>query len=192
MNIQLLGTAQFKSQPWKNGGGSTLELYKYPQHENYDIRLSIATVSSSGPFSKFPGYLRAIIQLEGEPMKLRHPEMNQAKTLERYAPYFFDGEALTDCVVTETARDFNVIYKKNCLVETCVIDLEPGAVRKILGSAVKTFVFCLRGHFMLGNGEIEPSLISEDELCILTKGEAPKEAVMTAGKDGAKLIEVLI
>jgi environmental stress-induced protein Ves len=192
MNIQLLGPAQFKSQPWKNGGGSTLELYKYPQHENYDIRLSIATVSSSGPFSKFPGYLRAIIQLEGEPMKLRHPEMNQAKTLERYEPYFFDGEALTDCVVTETARDFNVIYKKNCSAKTCVIDLEPGTVRKILSSAVKTFVFCLRGNIMLGNGEIEPSLISEDELCILTNGDAPKEAVMTAGKYGAKLIEILI
>ena len=45
---------------------------------------------------------------------------------------------------------------------------------------------------MLGNGEIEPSLISEDELCILTNGDAPKEAVMTAGKYGAKLIEILI
>jgi environmental stress-induced protein Ves len=192
MNIELLGPKQFKSQPWKNGGGSTLELYKYPQHENYDIRLSIATVSSSGPFSKFPGYLRAIIQLEGEPMKLLHPEMNQVKTLVLHSPYFFDGEALTDCVVTETARDFNVIYKKNSSVEIGVIDLEPGSIRKIHGNATKTFVFCLRGNMTLGNQEIESLIVSENELCILTRVEALKEAVMIAGKDGATLIEVVI
>ena len=91
MKTQMFRAAQFKTQAWKNGGGSTLELYKYPDYDQYDLRLSIATVGASGPFSKFPGYLRTIIQLQGAPMKLRHPLLNNVKTLERLNPYNFAG-----------------------------------------------------------------------------------------------------
>ena len=191
MKIDLLGPAQFKTQQWKNGGGSTLELYKHPNHGDYDIRLSIATVSASGPFSKFPGYLRTIIQLEGVPMNLRHPDLGQSKVLERHSPYLFDGEAVTDCDVIGSARDFNIIYKKTSTVETSVMTLQAHEKSILPGNASRSFVFCVEGSIMAANLEIDSSLISENELCILTRGEASKQVVMTAGNDGATLIVVL-
>jgi environmental stress-induced protein Ves len=123
-------------------------------------------------------------------MKLRHPETNQAKTLQYLSPYLFDGESLTDCDVTETTRDFNIIYKKNTHVETSVMNLEPSEKNILPGETAKTFVFCLRGNIMVADLEIASSIVSENELCVLTQGESSKRVVMTAGKDGASLVVV--
>lgn len=49
------------AQPWKNGGGVTIELVRWPAtapDDAYDVRVSLAEVTASGPFSQFPGYRR--------------------------------------------------------------------------------------------------------------------------------------
>lgn len=49
----LLTDINGKIQPWKNGGGSTLELFRIPHPQNPDdfiFRISMATVASSGHF----------------------------------------------------------------------------------------------------------------------------------------------
>ena len=43
---------------------------------------------------------------------------------------------------------------------------------------------------MVADLEIASSIVSENELCVLTKGESSKRVVMTAGKDGASLVVV--
>jgi hypothetical protein len=50
--------AAWRTQPWKNGGGVTHELWRSPDREDYDVRASLAEVAASGPFSVFPGYRR--------------------------------------------------------------------------------------------------------------------------------------
>lgn len=54
----IITAAQWRAQPWKNGRGITHEILRWPDRDDYDVRLSLAEVTTSGPFSRFPGYRR--------------------------------------------------------------------------------------------------------------------------------------
>lgn len=56
--MQIVRPAEFRAQPWKNGGGVTHEIVRWPDEERYDVRISIADDRAAGPFSRFPGYRR--------------------------------------------------------------------------------------------------------------------------------------
>jgi environmental stress-induced protein Ves len=55
---RVLTPAEFRSQPWKNGGGVTHEIVRWPDIDDYEVRISIADDRVPGPFSRFPGYRR--------------------------------------------------------------------------------------------------------------------------------------
>jgi hypothetical protein len=59
---RIVTPAEFRSQPWKNGGGMTHEIARWPApgagDDAYEIRISIADDRQPGPFSRFPGYRR--------------------------------------------------------------------------------------------------------------------------------------
>jgi environmental stress-induced protein Ves len=177
MKIKILKSHQFKSQPWKNGGGSTLELLKYPDHDNYDLRLSIAQVDTSGPFSKFEGYDRTIIQLDGPQIELSHPEIQQMKTLELGSPYHFKGEWVTDCKVTARSRDFNVIYRKSSVsVQTKVVKGSTSAAQTLPNGAFQAIAYCLNGSInFVSDREQMTAVLKENELCILSKSNETEQ-----------------
>jgi len=56
--VRILAPDAFRSQPWKNGGGVTHEIVRWPDSEDYEVRISIADDRVAGPFSRFPGYRR--------------------------------------------------------------------------------------------------------------------------------------
>jgi len=97
--------------PWKNGGGMTTELFRLPDShaEGFLLRLSVATVSSSGPFSNFPGIDRHLLILNGNGCVL-----NGEKKLVPGSPVFsFPGELNINCeLVDGTVTDFNVMVKR--------------------------------------------------------------------------------
>ncbi len=63
-----------RRMPWKNGGGTTLELAVAPPGATLDSgfawRLSSAEVAASGPFSAFPGLERTLLLLAGDGFRL--------------------------------------------------------------------------------------------------------------------------
>ncbi|MBA3461660.1 MAG: HutD family protein [Deltaproteobacteria bacterium] len=48
----------WRTQAWKNGLGVTHEIWREPDTEDFAVRVSLAEVTASGPFSQFPGYHR--------------------------------------------------------------------------------------------------------------------------------------
>lgn len=70
MRLRVLGSADFRVMPWKDGGGVTTELLIHPEGATvaggFLWRLSRATISASGPFSAFPGMDRSLCVLSGE------------------------------------------------------------------------------------------------------------------------------
>lgn len=67
--MQLLPAAARVARPWKNGGGITREIAAWPPgagFADFDWRVSMAEVSSDGPFSIFPETDRLLAVLEGE------------------------------------------------------------------------------------------------------------------------------
>jgi len=55
---RIVSPAELRPQPWKNGGGVTHEVVRWPDVEDYEIRISLADDRVAGPFSRFPGYRR--------------------------------------------------------------------------------------------------------------------------------------
>jgi environmental stress-induced protein Ves len=71
--MKILRASDYKRMPWKNGGGETVEIAVYPAGasiEDFDWRISMATVASDGPFSIFADVDRTLSILSGAGMEL--------------------------------------------------------------------------------------------------------------------------
>nr|BDT29912.1 HutD family protein [Bacteriovorax sp. HI3] len=111
--IEIFTKDSFKEMPWKNGGGSTLELYRMPSEGDFNFRLSMATVSSDGPFSHFPGIDRILLLMEGAGFRLN--KKPQSLTMDTpFSPLTFSGEEDIHCqLIQGTCRDFNIMTRRD-------------------------------------------------------------------------------
>lgn len=111
--MKIFNSSSFKEMPWKNGGGSTKELFKIPSRENPDqfyFRISIATIHQDGPFSKFPGIDRFLMLLEGKGFVL-NKSIRFEKTLDQFN---FRGEEEIQCdLIDGSSVDFNVMTERD-------------------------------------------------------------------------------
>ncbi len=110
--IQLHRAASYPRMPWKNGGGSTLEIARDQGEglEGFGWRLSIADIGESGGFSAFTGYQRVITVLEGAGMRLQVDGL-ASRPLLPFDPFAFAGDRRVECELLAGAiRDFNLIY----------------------------------------------------------------------------------
>jgi hypothetical protein len=57
-------------QAWRNGGGQTRELMAWPHAHDWAVRVSVAQVEASGPFSAFEGVQRWLGVLRGKGLRL--------------------------------------------------------------------------------------------------------------------------
>ena len=95
-------------QPWKNGGGETRELLTWPQKSGWALRLSVADITRSGPFSEFKNIRRWIALLEGAGMHLGEP-LNQS-VVPSMPPFPFDGQYAAPCeLIDGPTRDLNLM-----------------------------------------------------------------------------------
>ncbi|MDT3337498.1 HutD family protein [Shewanella sp. SP1S1-7] len=118
-HTQLLRYQDCPSTPWKNGGGSTKQLLISPSNadlSNFDYRISIASISSNGPFSSFIGIDRQLCLLEGEGLKLhiQGDNLNSGTILiPNDAPFNFKGETQIESqLLGDKVLDFNVMTKR--------------------------------------------------------------------------------
>ena len=119
-NIQIIRYEECESSLWKNGGGSTKQLLIWPKGadlSNFDFRISIATISSDGPFSLFHGIDRQLCILEGEGVKLhiKGNDLGQSEEIilrPNERPFCFSGETIIESMLlNKEVLDFNVMTK---------------------------------------------------------------------------------
>ncbi len=63
----------YRSMPWKNGAGTTIEMAVFPEHaslDNFVWRISRAQVVTDGDFSCFAGIDRTLALLSGQGVRL--------------------------------------------------------------------------------------------------------------------------
>lgn len=64
--MRIIRVADRPDMPWKNGGGTTRELLSSPRGaQDFDWRVSVATIAQDGSFSLFPGVERTLVGLIG-------------------------------------------------------------------------------------------------------------------------------
>lgn len=111
--IQILTSADYKTMPWKNGLGSTIELARDAGQDMQQFlwRISMADVSTNGPFSIFPDRQRLLSILEGEGLRLNFVQRGLQQTVKGLDVCAFSGEDVIESLLLDgPVRDFNLIY----------------------------------------------------------------------------------
>jgi environmental stress-induced protein Ves len=112
---QLIQYASLRCAPWKNGGGSTTEIAISPAGaslEDFDWRVSLATIAQDGPFSSFPGIDRSLALVDGDGVLLDFGD--ERFVLSPSEPLIeFDGADAVHATVTgQHTTDFNVMTRR--------------------------------------------------------------------------------
>jgi len=124
MSWHVIHLADVAATPWRNGGGVTRELAALPAQGEWNWRMSVAEVGSSGPFSRFDGITRwfAVLAGAGVVLNVRTPcDSGEAGASEHRlgvvdAPLCFDGGAATDCqLINGPTQDFNLMVRDSGL-----------------------------------------------------------------------------
>lgn len=148
--MRRLGPGDYRDMPWKNGGGVTRELLRLPHPSDparFLMRLSIASVAASGPFSVFPGVDRTLLILDGAGVALTRDGAPEV-VLERHSPPFvFPGEAVIHCRLLEgPVRDFNLMVDRALATASLeVLRLPPGGTRRLAGAG-SVWLYCVTGR----------------------------------------------
>jgi len=110
----LIPFAALAPVPWKNGGGSTTEIAIGPPEsgfEDFDWRVSLATIEKDGAFSLFPGVDRTLALVEGHGMTL---DIDGEPTLVTDADpvVAFDGSSKVEAKLNRGgSTDFNAMTR---------------------------------------------------------------------------------
>jgi|GEM_PF-232558 len=110
--IKIISPEKFKTTLWKNGKGETTELAINDGGtlDDFDWRISMATVVEDGVFSYFTGYLRNLILIDGHGMDLQHDQSKIDRLDHRLSFATFDGGCHTMATLTcGPIIDINVI-----------------------------------------------------------------------------------
>lgn len=114
--MQLVHLADIAPTPWKNGGGLTRDLLCWPNAAAWQLRISVAAVARSGPFSAYPGVARwfAVLQGAGVVLHLRGAAGDEGLRLTPDSPALpFDGALAPDCTLIDgPTLDLNVMSRQ--------------------------------------------------------------------------------
>jgi environmental stress-induced protein Ves len=153
----LLGPADFKRTPWKNGLGWTDQIAISPEtadlrRGDFNWRVSTARVAQSADFSPFPEHDRVLVVLEGAGVRLSHRfdegEEPEVVDLPPGEPYEFPGDIPTRCDLQDgPIQDFSVFLRKgvvSAVVEP--VELEDGDAQDWEPQGRTCFVFVTHGR----------------------------------------------
>lgn len=112
--IEVIEPTKFKTVPWKNGKGETIEMVinSGGTLNEFDWRLSMASVVEDGVFSNFSDYTRNLILIAGDGINLQHNDskIDKLSNLLDYAT-FDGGDKTVGNLHTGEITDFNVIAR---------------------------------------------------------------------------------
>ncbi|KAB2666866.1 HutD family protein [Brucella tritici] len=148
MAVTLLKAENHRRMPWKNGGGVTVEIAVHPQGasvDDFDWRVSMATVASHGPFSIFPGIDRTLSVLEGDGILLDVD--GQVSTLTREStPLAFAADSRSAArLIGSAITDLNVMTRRGHFIHM-VRRLPVGGTTLTQADGNPVLIFCAEGQ----------------------------------------------
>ena len=108
---QHLSTSDYKTMPWANGLGKTVEILRCNDSEGKLLwRLSMAAVTEDGPFSIFADLERNLTVISGEGFDLIEDKSGVKHSAAFLTPVAFSGDTpISAKNVKPPCHDFNVI-----------------------------------------------------------------------------------
>ncbi len=98
-------------RPWRNGGGQTRELLRWPAQGDWQLRFSVADLDADGDFSPYPGVERWFTVLQGSGVSLQFADVIHTLTLAS-PPLRFDGGTPPHATLLDgPTRDVNLMLR---------------------------------------------------------------------------------
>ena len=143
--MRLLRARDHRVMPWKNGGGSTTEIAAFPDGaglDAFDWRVSMATVSTDGPFSVFPNIDRTLAVLSGAGIVLDVDDGRAPVCLSgAHLPLAFPGDVATHgALIDGPIVDLNVMSRRGRIAHRVVRHISARALDFVLTGAVNLIV----------------------------------------------------
>lgn len=155
--ITLLPAAERQARPWKNGGGTTTDIALHPVGagmEDFEWRLSMASVAERGPFSHFAGVDRILAVIEGRLELAFDSDARMVALAPDSPPHPFPGEArVIGTPLGGTVVDLNLMTRRGRWAGK--MDRVALSHSHTLASAVAVLVFMAEARLRCG-AEIVP------------------------------------
>lgn len=184
--MKLLRASDHKRMPWKNGKGETVEIAVFPQGatvENFDWRISTATVAEDGPFSVFDGIDRTLSVLTGEGITLAVAGNEEIDLRQDTAPHSFAADVVTSArLIGGPITDLNVMTRRGRWDHA--VTLQTGAADAIAAPVSGTVVVVFMDPCTIVGGAAAAIEIASLDAILLEPGDDP---VRLTGDDGVRL-----
>jgi len=109
MSWSRISAGDVQAQAWANGGGRTRELLAWPHAHDWALRVSVAEINASGPFSGFEGVQRWLAVVRGKGLRLFDWEQRSGDEL-----LTFDGHLAPDCeLIAGPCKVFNLMHRRS-------------------------------------------------------------------------------
>lgn len=164
--IRHLTPDDYKTMPWANGKGVTVEMLRVEGPAGLKWRLSRASVVEAGDFSIFAGIERNLTVISGPGFDL--VGQNLRLTARPLIPVAFSGEVAIQAVsVTEPSDDFNVMTARSLPLPH--VHVVHGA-RSLMpdGAAAMLALFALGNATIAGQALSRYDLLITDETVEMT------------------------
>lgn len=183
MSYRHFPASEFTRMPWKNAGGVTHEIFRFPDSDGeWQWRVSIAEVASDGAFSLFPGSMRSLTLLSGEGMRLDFVDRS-VELMPPYSSAIFSGdEILSAHLLDGPTTDFNAIWqadKFNIHVERRAMH---GSIWCIAEHKTSWLVYFLSGHGRIKSDADSPEIQTGDALWLQPNDSEQRLILEAAGE----------
>lgn len=179
--MRVLRPADYIRTRWKNGGGETRQIAICPpaaSAADFDWRVSMATVASNGPFSRFTDIDRTISILNGAGIEL-HVGSAPVHLTPSSAPFEFSGDDDAHArLLDDAVTDFNVMTSRRTYTHH-VQRLEMAAADSVAVDRSVALLFCAVGAVTIDDAVSSERLAEHDAVL---RGEDARQWRMTAAE----------
>jgi len=178
--MQILRADSYPVSAWKNGGGETRQIAVFPpgaDMDEFDWRLSMATVAQDGPFSIFDGIDRTLFVLSGQEIQLAFNDGQTETLCNGDALHSFPAdEALDATLVAGPITDLNIMARRDSVQHIAMRMAISGGLTLDFPWET-TAVFCASGTLSLSCAGTTETLGRYD--CLLLHGETCSKPTIT-------------
>lgn len=160
--------------PWKNGGGTTRELWRRDGADGlFDARVSVARVEQDGPFSDYAGYDRTLLLLEGARFSLSVGQAVPVHLAPLHAVSFAGELPVMGRVPLGPVEDFNVMTRRSAYRHTVRVWAAGDGSQPVRMDGALGVVLCVRGALGLRDGQ----RVEQGVACVFERDQGRMEPV---------------
>ena len=168
-DLKIISPENFKTMPWRNGKGNTIELLKetLPDDDGFAWRLSMADVTTDGEFSNFSGYDRTLLLLEGNGITLDCNQSHQHRLTQRLQAAEFSGDDNTIASLHDgPIKDFNIMTHRDHCISAVTVCSQP-ADMPIKVDARAVLIYVVEGELKVNASSYGTLTIPQQHLLVI-------------------------